>query len=58
MDSLLWWQKFKASIESLLGPGDPDFNQSNISDVRFIPQEQLLFGVNVSCAPLCGALFN
>ena len=58
MDPLLWRQEFEASIESLLGSVYPDFNQSNISDVRFNPQEQLLFGVDFNRRPLCGAFCN
>ena len=58
MDPLLWRQEFEASIESLLGSVYPNINQSNISDVRFNPQEQLLFGVDFNRTPLCGAFYN
>ena len=58
MDPLLWRQELEASIESLLGSVYPDINQSNISDVRFNPQEQLLFGVDFNRTPLCGAFCN
>ena len=54
----MWRQELEASIESLLGSVYPDINQSNISDVRFNPQEQLLFGVDFNRTPLCGAFCN